>query len=131
MLSRSFGRGLAAATILLASAQSAPGVVTGPLFSPPYMSYDTAGQPYAIAVADLNGDHHPDLVTANLSDSTVSVLLGDGTGIFAPRVDYATGSGPVSVAVGDLNGDGIPDITTANYGAGARSGLHGISVLLG
>ena len=41
--------------------------------------------PYSVAVADLNGDGKPDLVSANLNSSTVSVLLGNGNGTFAAR----------------------------------------------
>ncbi|ETX06828.1 MAG: hypothetical protein ETSY2_14765 [Candidatus Entotheonella gemina] len=49
----------------------------------------TAGQrvavgigPTSIAVADLNGDGHADLVTANRTSNDVSILLGRGNGIF-------------------------------------------------
>jgi len=36
--------------------------------------------PYAAAVADFNLDGKPDLATANLNGSNVSVLLGNGGG---------------------------------------------------
>ena len=85
----------------------------------------TGINPVAAQVADLNGDGHPDIVVANDGSSTVSVLLGNGAGVFATHVDFATGANPASVAVGDLNGDGKPDIVTAN------SSGNSISVLLG
>jgi len=44
----------------------------------------------------------------------VSVLLGTGTGSFAPKVDFATGTGPFSVDISDLNGDGKPDLAVAD-----------------
>jgi hypothetical protein len=65
------------------------------------------------------------MITGNNSDSTVSVLLGNGDSSFAPRIDYATGANPLSVAVGDLNGDGRLDLAVANYGSAT------VSVLLG
>ena len=37
-----------------------------------------APAPHALAVADVNGDGRPDLVTANAGDATVRVLLGYG-----------------------------------------------------
>ena len=43
-------------------------------FQPP-VSFDTNAHPIWVSVADLNADQAPDLVTANPSDNTVSVLL--------------------------------------------------------
>ena len=73
-----------------------------------------------VAVADLDGDGKPDVVTAN-SSGTVSLLRNLGTpgGItinsFAPKVGLATLDGPVQLSVGDLDGDGKPDITVTCY----------------
>jgi len=94
------------------------------------VTYATGASPISLAVADFNGDGIPDLAVVNspdnnLSDSTVSVLLGRGDGTFNAQVAYATGSLPESVAVGDFNGDGIPDLAVAN------SGDNTVSVLLG
>src|SRR5947208_3449203 len=77
-----------------------------PLFRAPSLLFDAGNHPYSVAIADMNGDHRLDVVTANSYDSTASVLLGAGDGTFAPHVDYAAGSGAVSVALGDVNGDG-------------------------
>ena len=35
-----------------------------------------------IAVADVNADGNPDVMTTNANDNTISVLLGDGKGGF-------------------------------------------------
>ena len=69
-----------------------------------------------MAIADLNGDGAPDLVTVNSADDTVSVLLGNGTGTFAPAATYPipTSSGAQFVAVAEVTGDGIPDIIVAD-----------------
>jgi hypothetical protein len=82
-------------------------------------------QPYSVAVADLNGDGRPDIVTANKSENTVSVLMGHGDGSFAPQKPLVVGQDPTWVAVTDVNGDGKPDIITAD-----KTGPD-ISVLLG
>ncbi len=58
----------------------------------------------SIAIADVNGDGYPDVVT-----SGVSVLLNRGTGGFYPAVHYETGTG-TSVTLADVNGDGKLDI---------------------
>jgi hypothetical protein len=55
------------------------------------------------------------VANAEYDDNTVSVLLGDGNGSFAPAVDTPTGVFPMSIAVGDFNGDGYPDLAVANH----------------
>jgi hypothetical protein len=87
--------------------------------------FATGDEPLSVAVGDFNDDGSQDLVTANYSANSVSVLPGDGRGGFGPATDLTTGGGPRSVVVVDLNTDGNADLVTANYSAG------GISVLLG
>jgi VCBS repeat protein len=70
--------------------------------------------PQSVAVADLNHDGLPDLVTANAGSNDVSVLLGRGDGTFTAPRRFTVGTNPVSVAIGDLNGDLIPDLVTAD-----------------
>ena len=76
----------------------------------------------ALAVADLNGDGNPDIVTANqctsaieCNDTTVGVLLGKSDGTFQTAVSYGSGGyDATSVVIADVNGDGKPDIIVAN-----------------
>jgi large repetitive protein len=85
----------------------------------------TGSRPYSVISADVNGDGKADLITPNYNDSTVSVLLGDGTGTFGAKTDYATGTSPQSVTSADVNGDGKADLVVANFGSAT------VSVLLG
>jgi hypothetical protein len=89
------------------------------------VAYATGLSPYAVAVADFNGDGKPDLAVANFDDDTVSILLGHGDGTFASSVAYAADFGPDALAVGDFNGDGKLDLVVGNDYS------NDISILLG
>jgi hypothetical protein len=73
----------------------------------------------AVAVADLNGDRLPDLITACEGASIVGVLLNTGTGNFSPALLNITGRNTAlgGVAVADVNADSKPDIVTGTFGA--------------
>src|SRR5580700_10041682 len=68
--------------------------------------YATGETPYAVALADFNGDGILDIATADQVDDAVSIMLGNGDGTFQPQVEYATGLEPVSIVVADFNQDG-------------------------
>ena len=90
------------------------------------VDFATGSGPNAVAIADVNGDGRPDLVTANYNGGDASVLLGDGSGGFGTKTQYATGSNPISVAVSDVNADGRPDAVVANYSGSSVSVLLGL-----
>jgi hypothetical protein len=85
----------------------------------------TGNRPVGMVTADFDGDGRPDVATANSPDSSVSVLLGRGKGLFAPKVDYPTGINPVAIGVGDFNGDDRPDLATLSAESGTVSMLLG------
>jgi hypothetical protein len=70
----------------------------------------TGRGPISIVSADVNGDGIPDLVVANSTDKSVSVLLGNGDGSFQSQQTFALPAYPTSVAVADVTGDGRPDL---------------------
>jgi hypothetical protein len=80
--------------------------------------FPTGRRPYErLRSADINHDGIPDVVTTNLDDGTVSILLGDGKGGFHNAVGspFPAGAKPWQVAVDDFNGDGIPDLIVIPY----------------
>jgi hypothetical protein len=74
----------------------------------------TGSIPETVAVTDVNGDGKPDLITANAGSNTISVLLGQGHGLFAKALSYAAGQDPLCAVVGQFNGDKVPDLAIAN-----------------
>ena len=90
-----------------------------------HASFPTGSGPTAVVFADFNGDHRPDLAVTNSNDNTVSILLAEPNGTFAPKMDFSTGSLPVALAYGDFNGDGKTDLAVVNQNANT------VSVLLG
>ena len=101
-----------------------PSAITQPRFLEP-VEFPVGTNPDGAAAGDLNHDGSLDLVVANFTDNTVSVLLGRGDGTFAPKVDYQTGKGPSSIAIADVNGDGKPDLVISNFSDGTLSVLKG------
>ncbi len=101
-----------------------------------FVPFETGVNPTSVASADLDQDGRPDLVVSNYGGyappylGSVSVLLANGDGTFAPKRDYRTGDASTTVAIGDLNADGKPDVVVANYGA-RRAPTGFVSVLLG
>ncbi len=97
--------------------------------------FATGHRPYErLRTADFNHDGHPDIVTTNLDDSTVSILLGDGRGGFhnAPGSPFPAGAKPWELAIDDLNGDGNADLIVIPYQRDiARPEEDAVTVLLG
>src|SRR5579871_6595441 len=95
--------------------------------------YAVGGNVLSVVVGDFDGDGHFDLAVANkgVSDygipGNVSVLLGNGDGIFRAPQSYTAGFGSDSVAVGDFDGDGHLDLVVAN----GYSPDSTVSILLG
>ena len=73
--------------------------------------FATGTFPVDVAVADFNADGNPDLAVANqicaltatsCAAGSVSVLLGNGDGTFAPHQDFAVGITPTNLTVARL-----------------------------
>jgi hypothetical protein len=99
-------------------------------FGPP-VAFQPRNSGPGLAVADLNGDGKPDVVTTAFDHDDVSYSLGNGDGTFQPVQDQAqlvapVGRAPVAVAVADFGSalpdgslgppDGLPDLILADAG---------------
>ncbi len=78
-------------------------------FQAPRHFWNLTSIPDKIVAGDFNHDGKLD-VAVTVNPNGVAVLLGDGTGAFAPPVIYATDNLPDGLTVGDLNGDGKLDL---------------------
>jgi hypothetical protein len=85
------------------------------LFQAPQAFY-SGPRPIAEAAGDFNGDGKLDLVVANISNNSLTLMLGDGDGTFQAPSWLSAGSSPAAVAVGDFNGDGKLDVAELNVG---------------
>ena len=79
--------------------------------------------PMSVVAADVNGDGNLELVCANATGNTLSVLTNNGSGRFAVASSISLDSAPYSVTAADVNGDGKTDLISANYGGNSLSVL--------
>jgi len=86
----------------------------------PLRSVDVGPQPMSVATGDFNGDGKADLAVTNeavnTENQTVSILLGNGDGTFAPQMTFSTDSIALSIGAADFNGDGKTDLAVLNGG---------------
>src|SRR6185503_3786128 len=97
-----------------------------PLFQPaPGSPLKLPGGGHAFVNGEVNGDRKPDLLVC--AGATLTAMLGDGQGRFAPAVAGAVNlpHGAGEMVVGDFNRDGMLDW------AGAHHDHYDVMVALG
>jgi hypothetical protein len=101
----------------------------GGFIAAPGSPFAVGDGPGSVAIADVNGDGHADVATANGASDDVSVLLGDGRGGFlAVRGSpFATGGNPRSVVAGEFDSDPLRrlDLATADHTSSTVTVLAG------
>jgi hypothetical protein len=91
----------------------------------PDSTYPVGDYPRDIAVGDLDLDTNIDIITANNSDSTISILFGNGDGTIRAIEQIKLGQQVTKyVGVGQLDTDEFPDIAVST---GTQARLYIIS----
>jgi len=116
------GDGRADLAVTRAMPSPTPGVVSillagsnGSLGAP--VNLGVQDNPAAVDAGDFNKDGDLDLVVANSTSGTVSILLGTGNGTFQTATTLPTLlPNVVALSVGDLDDDGFDDIALAQAG---------------
>jgi hypothetical protein len=101
-------------------------------------SFAAGERTFSVATGDVNRDGFVDLVTADRDENTVSVFLGQASGLFLRQTPLNVSSPPVtdissqpsSVVLADLNKDGALDIAVASSGENADINPDDVSVFL-
>ena len=97
-------------------------------FAPVDAIYPVAGTcAWELDAADIDGDLDLDIVTANGSTPSVSVIRNNGSGVFGAATDYSVGVGfgvrPQRIKFHDVDGVTGPDIVVVENGTGEVSVL--------
>ena len=77
-------------------------------------SIGSVAAPRNLALEDISGDGHLDLLASNSERTYVSVWLGQGNGTFGNLAQYHTGAGPGWLAIADVTNDGLLDLGIIN-----------------
>jgi Proprotein convertase P-domain./FG-GAP repeat. len=122
-LAVTFNGGVAGAGVALLANNTLPAPGSPPAFAAP-VTVATVN-PYGIVVADFTRDGNLDMAVTNHDGATVTLLTGDGAGVFTAIVPgFAVGTTPVALTTADFDGDGHPDLAVVN------SGSNNVSILL-
>ncbi len=84
------------------------------------VDFVVGNSPFSVAIGDLNGDGKPELIAANSSDNTISILRNQSiagtinSNSFNDQLAIGTNAGPYAVVLSDFDGDDKLDIATAN-----------------
>ena len=73
--------------------------------------------PAHLLTADLNLDGEPDLISANTTNNTLTILYGKGDGSFQSALNINVAAEPTMSTIGDINRDGYPDLAVNARGA--------------
>ncbi|HWY36012.1 MAG TPA: FG-GAP-like repeat-containing protein, partial [Nitrosopumilaceae archaeon] len=97
---------------------------TGSFGTPKNYAVDASPSPNQIISGDFNGDGKADIATANtfigvfpnlvITNNTISLLLGNGIGLFSAPISFTVGDRPSWIVSADFNADGKADLAVSD-----------------
>lgn len=104
-------------------------------FSSPALLENVGDQPNCALLIDLSEDGILDLAIGNNRSKSITLLLGDGEGVFTHQADYPCSDSPETMQAFDYDGNGIIDLiitTKSDISAlpGIGDGAFGEEVIL-
>ncbi len=109
-----------------------PGSITTASFSPK-VDFPSGANPWGVVTGDIDGDSKPDIVTANNTAGSVSILRNVsspgsfGANSFSTKIDLVTGNTPYYITLGDIDGDERSDLIVTNYNSNTVTVIRNIS----
>jgi tetratricopeptide (TPR) repeat protein len=86
----------------------------------------TAAAPAGVQIASFSNGPSPDIAVTNRDQSTLSVFLGLGGGLFQTGVELNTAATPGALIVSTLTSSGLPDVALVAQGPTAGQGIVAI-----
>ncbi|MDP9338557.1 MAG: FG-GAP-like repeat-containing protein, partial [Acidobacteriota bacterium] len=86
----------------------------------------TAAGPAGVQMASFSNGPSPDIAVTNRDQSTLTVFLGLGGGLFQTGVELNTAATPGALIVSTLTSSGLPDVALVAQGSTAGQGIVAI-----
>lgn len=86
-------------------------------FQPPTVYIGTGENTNGVAIGDLDGDHHADVIALDSASDDLTIFLGNGDGTLQTGTFFQLRGEPVGVAVADFNRDKRIDLAVASQGS--------------
>ena len=67
-------------------------------------------EPLSVFAIDLNGDNHPDVLSASFLDDKIAYYINDGVGNFSDSGQALGNATSEVVSLGDVDADGLDDL---------------------
>jgi hypothetical protein len=101
------------------------GVGDGTFTAAPGVSFPLMGAVHGVALAEVTGDLHVDLIATGAVGNRVTICAGNGAGAFGQVGDVPLALGARRVVVGRIDGDALLDLAIASFDGSALNVLLG------